>query len=69
MNGVEHPAPAPRPSGDARGAFWTLDRVAAALAGCTVGNAPASDRPIARVWTDTRSVQPGDLFVALSGES
>ncbi len=29
----------------------------------------AADTPIARVHTDSRSVQPGDLFVALQGES
>jgi UDP-N-acetylmuramoyl-tripeptide--D-alanyl-D-alanine ligase len=70
MNGVEQPAPPPRPAAaDDRGAFWTLDRVAAALQGYAVGNAPAGDAPIARIWTDSRSVQPGDLFVALSGEN
>src|SRR5690606_24700989 len=44
--------------------FWTLRRVAAAL------ELPfADDRPIARVWTDTRTIGPGDLFVALRGEN
>lgn len=44
-------------------AFWTLRRVSAAL-----GMGVQDDRPIARVATDTRSIQPGDLFVALRGE-
>jgi len=70
MNGVEQPAPPPRPiASDDRDAFWTLDRVAAALEGQAVGNAPRGDAPIGRIWTDTRTVQPGDLFVALAGEN
>ncbi len=50
----EPPASAP--------AFWTRDRVAAAL-----GQGPAGDGRFGRVWTDTRTVQSGDLFVALRG--
>jgi UDP-N-acetylmuramoyl-tripeptide--D-alanyl-D-alanine ligase len=48
--------------------FWTLDRVADALA-AVPGAAllPRGASPIARVWTDSRTVSPGDLFVALSG--
>lgn len=45
--------------------FWTLARVAQAL------GLPAfrgTDRPLRAVATDTRSLQPGDLFVALAGE-
>ena len=42
--------------------FWTRDRVAAAL-----GDGPVGDGLFGRVWTDTRSVQRGDLFVALRG--
>jgi UDP-N-acetylmuramoyl-tripeptide--D-alanyl-D-alanine ligase len=45
------------------GTFWTLRRAAAAL-----GLGVQDDRPLGRVWTDTRSVRPGDLFVALRGE-
>ena len=26
------------------------------------------DRPVRRVWTDSRTIRPGDLFVALTGE-
>lgn len=50
----EPPAPA--------SAFWTRDRVAAAL-----GGGPAGDGRFGRVWTDSRTIQRGDLFVALSG--
>jgi UDP-N-acetylmuramoyl-tripeptide--D-alanyl-D-alanine ligase len=46
----------------------TLDQVAAWLPGARrVG--PATAPSIARVHTDTRSLQPGDLFVALHGEN
>jgi UDP-N-acetylmuramoyl-tripeptide--D-alanyl-D-alanine ligase len=48
--------------------FWTRDRVRAALAGVAVGNHPAGSELFRRVWTDTRTIEPGDLFVALSGE-
>lgn len=57
---TEHPSGAP--------GFWTMRRVADALESLAKVNLPSDDRPIARVWTDTRSVQPGDLFVALEGE-
>jgi UDP-N-acetylmuramoyl-tripeptide--D-alanyl-D-alanine ligase len=43
--------------------FWTLARVARAL-----GGGPCADRPIRSVCTDTRAIEPGDLFVALKGE-
>jgi UDP-N-acetylmuramoyl-tripeptide--D-alanyl-D-alanine ligase len=52
--------------------FWTLRRVAAALAhGApdeTVRAYPCDDRPIRAICTDTRAIQPGDCFVALVGE-
>ncbi|HKO15426.1 MAG TPA: UDP-N-acetylmuramoyl-tripeptide--D-alanyl-D-alanine ligase, partial [Gemmatimonadaceae bacterium] len=50
--------------------FWTLERIAAALDqdGSAHVNLPRGDTPLARVWTDTRSIGPGDLFVALAGE-
>ena len=67
--GIEQRAPAPRPApADVRGAFWTLDRVAEALEGHAIGNAPRGGAPLVRVWTDTRTIAPGDLFVALRGE-
>jgi UDP-N-acetylmuramoyl-tripeptide--D-alanyl-D-alanine ligase len=42
--------------------FWTRDRVSAAL-----GAGPRGSGRFGRVWTDTRTVQPADLFVALRG--
>lgn len=56
-----HPSGAP--------GFWSLRRVADALRSQAPGLVPSDDRPIARVWTDTRSVKSGDLFVALKGEN
>src|ERR1019366_4370849 len=43
--------------------FWTLARVARAL-----GGGPSDDRPIRAVCTDTRAIERGDLFAALTGE-
>lgn len=43
--------------------FWTLARIAKAL-----GGGPADDRPIAGITTDTRSITPGQCFLALKGE-
>jgi len=48
--------------------FWTLDRVADALQPLSRVNLPRGARPFARVWTDTRTIGQGDLFVALVGE-
>ena len=49
--------------------LFSLAQAAAWLPGARiVGAAEAPDTPIARVHTDTRSLQPGDLFVALRGE-
>ena len=53
----------------ARGAaFWTRSRVAAALESLAAIHLPRGDEAYGRVCTDTRSVQAGDLFVALVGE-
>jgi UDP-N-acetylmuramoyl-tripeptide--D-alanyl-D-alanine ligase len=49
-------------------AFWTLDRVADALAEVLVAAAPRGARELRGVTTDTRAIQPGDCFVALAGE-
>jgi len=49
-------------------AFWTLDRVADALGGSAVTPAPRGHRELRGVATDTRTIRPGDLFVALVGE-
>ena len=55
--------------------FWTVRRAAHALheglgaRGWGPGaQAFPDDRPLSRVWTDTRTIEPGDLFVALRGE-
>ena len=48
--------------------FWTIDRVADALAGRGAVNFPRGHRVFGRVWTDTRTIESGDLFVALVGE-
>jgi UDP-N-acetylmuramoyl-tripeptide--D-alanyl-D-alanine ligase len=48
--------------------FWTADRVADALASLADVNLPRPMLRFGRVWTDTRTVQPDDLFVALVGE-
>jgi UDP-N-acetylmuramoyl-tripeptide--D-alanyl-D-alanine ligase len=43
--------------------YWTFERVALAL-----GTGPSMPNPLAGIGTDTRSLQRGDLFVALRGE-
>jgi UDP-N-acetylmuramoyl-tripeptide--D-alanyl-D-alanine ligase len=48
--------------------FWTLDRVADALQPLARVNLPRGMQPFTRVWTDTRTIAAGDLFVALIGE-
>jgi UDP-N-acetylmuramoyl-tripeptide--D-alanyl-D-alanine ligase len=48
--------------------FWTLDRVAAALAPRLSGSAPAGSAPLQAISTDTRTIERGDCFVALMGE-
>lgn len=61
-------------------AFWTLTRIADALEGAYADGAmapgrrpdpayPRGDTPVARIWTDTRTIGAGDCFVALRGES
>ena len=48
--------------------FWTLDRVADALQPFGKVNLPRGAGELGRVWTDTRTIGRGDLFVALVGE-
>ena len=48
--------------------FWTLDRVAEALASVAVTPPPRGSAPLSAVNTDTRTVAAGNLFVALRGE-
>jgi len=52
----------------AKSTFWTADRVADALASGAAVNLPRPSLTFGRVWTDTRTVEAGDLFVALIGE-
>jgi UDP-N-acetylmuramoyl-tripeptide--D-alanyl-D-alanine ligase len=61
--GKQPPAP---PPGTA--IFWTIERVADALESNGVTPFPRSHHALGRVWSDTRTIQHGDLFVALSGE-
>ena len=54
---------------DSGAAFWTLDRAADALRDeAAAGPLPRGGQPLTGVATDTRTVRPGDLFVALAGE-
>jgi UDP-N-acetylmuramoyl-tripeptide--D-alanyl-D-alanine ligase len=56
--------------------YWTLGRVWSALypsasghgGGRAMGASPVDDRPVRAIVTDTRAVQPGDVFVALRGD-
>ena len=48
--------------------FWSWDRVAQALAPHADGNLPRGAQTFGRVWTDTRTIEQGDLFVALAGD-
>ena len=48
--------------------FWTSDHVHDALRPLARLNLPRGPQPFARVWTDTRTIASGDLFVALAGE-
>jgi UDP-N-acetylmuramoyl-tripeptide--D-alanyl-D-alanine ligase len=48
--------------------FWSWDRVAEALGAHAVVNLPRGSQTFGRVWTDTRTIEQGDLFVALVGE-
>ncbi len=48
--------------------FWTLDRVAAALEQWATTVLPRGSTGLAGITTDTRSLEPGELFVAIRGE-
>jgi UDP-N-acetylmuramoyl-tripeptide--D-alanyl-D-alanine ligase len=48
--------------------FWTLDRVADALAEHSDVALPRGAAPLSGISTDTRTLKPGQLFVALIGE-
>ena len=48
--------------------FWTLDRIAAALADQAVGKLPRGPAKLNGITTDTRKIGKGNVFVALRGE-
>jgi UDP-N-acetylmuramoyl-tripeptide--D-alanyl-D-alanine ligase len=48
--------------------FWTLDRIADALVSRSNRTLPRGAQGISRISTDTRNIQQGDCFVALTGE-
>jgi UDP-N-acetylmuramoyl-tripeptide--D-alanyl-D-alanine ligase len=48
--------------------FWTLDRVAAALEECAAVALPRGTAEVPGITTDTRSIEPGYIFLALKGE-
>ncbi len=48
--------------------FWTIDRVAQALAACAAAPLPRGAREFVTVGTDTRTIAAGTLFVALQGD-
>ncbi len=49
--------------------FWTLDRISSALETELTGARPLGTSPIRAVATDTRTLEAGDCFVALRGET
>jgi UDP-N-acetylmuramoyl-tripeptide--D-alanyl-D-alanine ligase len=48
--------------------FWTLDTIAAALAGEAVGKLPRGSAELTGITTDTRKIAKGNAFLALRGE-
>ncbi|GAC1420654.1 MAG: UDP-N-acetylmuramoyl-tripeptide--D-alanyl-D-alanine ligase [Gemmatimonadaceae bacterium] len=48
--------------------FWTLDRIAAALADQAIGKLPRGSAELSGITTDTRKIGKGNVFVALRGE-
>ena len=48
--------------------FWTLDRIAAALAAHSTGSLPRGSTEVRGITTDTRKIGKGDVFLALKGE-
>jgi UDP-N-acetylmuramoyl-tripeptide--D-alanyl-D-alanine ligase len=48
--------------------FWTLDRIASALADEAVGKLPRGSAELTGITTDTRKIGKGNAFLALRGE-
>jgi UDP-N-acetylmuramoyl-tripeptide--D-alanyl-D-alanine ligase len=67
MHEAAHPETQPALAPSAA-TFWTLDRVADALADVATTPHPRGSAAISSVNTDTRTVANGNLFVALKGE-
>lgn len=67
MQSAAHPE-TQRPLAPTGATFWTLDRVADALAEVATTPPPRGSASFSAVNTDTRSVASGNLFVALKGE-
>src|SRR6185436_19150661 len=66
--GATRDAVSTAPAAVAKSTFWSWDRVADALESLSRGNLARGVATFGRVWTDTRTIEPGDLFVALVGE-
>lgn len=49
--------------------FWTIERVTEALGDLLQEGRPAGAAAISGITTDSRAINPGQLFVALSGEN
>ena len=65
---IEAKGPVPVTPASPQTTFWTLDRVADALSERARSQLPRGHQTVGRVWSDTRTLQRGDLFVALSGD-
>ena len=48
--------------------FWTLDRMATALAGQASGSLPRGTTSVTGITTDTRKIAKGNVFLALKGD-
>ncbi|MGQ0538072.1 MAG: UDP-N-acetylmuramoyl-tripeptide--D-alanyl-D-alanine ligase [Gemmatimonadaceae bacterium] len=48
--------------------FWTLDRLRRALGSELAGAQPLGTGPVRAIASDTRTLEPGDCFVALRGD-
>ncbi len=51
------------------GALWSADEIAAATGGTVSGGNAAGDWSVVGVSIDSRTVLPGELFIALRGPS
>ncbi len=49
--------------------FWTLTQITQALLGEPKPNTSKGDQPVIGISTDTRTTKPGEVFIAIKGES